>query len=62
MGKDEETDMRSDTRRKRLGCASDIIIRCSMLDVRCSTFFFFVPPGKATWFDGDNRLVKGVVY
>jgi hypothetical protein len=34
MGKDEETDMRNDPRRKRLGCASDIIVRCSMLDVR----------------------------
>jgi hypothetical protein len=44
MGKDEETNeikLRSDTRRKRLRCASDIIIRCSTLDVRCSMFNLF---------------------
>jgi hypothetical protein len=29
-----------DTRRKHLRCASDIIIRCSKLDVRCWTFVF----------------------
>jgi hypothetical protein len=36
MGKDEETNeikLRSDTRRKRLRCASDIIIRCSTFNV-----------------------------
>jgi hypothetical protein len=29
---------RSDTRRKRLRCASDFIIRCSTFGVQCSTF------------------------
>jgi hypothetical protein len=32
----KEIEMRSDTRRKRPRCVSDIIIRCSKLDVGCS--------------------------
>jgi len=33
--------LRSDTLRKRLRCASGIIIRCSTLDVQCSKFNLF---------------------
>jgi hypothetical protein len=33
--------LRSGTRRKRLRCASDIIIRCSTLDVQCWMFSLF---------------------